>query len=249
MIDWLFSVSGLAAVVKILLCFAPLALIPLMIFLERKGAAFIQDRPGPNRSSLTLPVIGNIRAFGFVHNFSDVVKLMMKEDFIPARAHKAFYLAAPLIPVATAVLTPALIPWFAGMTVAGATITGSAIDSHASLLLLFALSALSPYGVVLGSWASNSKYSLLGGLRASAMMISYEIAMGLSILGLVALAGTFSLSGLVGWQESFTWGIIAQPVAFLVFVAAMFAETGRTPFDVAEASRKSLVVSTLNIPQ
>jgi NADH-quinone oxidoreductase subunit H len=232
--EWLFSAGGIIGIIKILLCFVPLALIPLMIFLERKGAAYIQDRPGPNRSAITLPVLGTIRGFGFVHNFSDVVKLMMKEDFIPARAHKAFYLAAPIIPVATAVLTPALIPWFADLSVQGLQVTGQAIDSHAGLLLLFALSALSPYGVVLGSWASNSKYSLLGGLRASAMMISYEIAMGLSILGLVALTGTFALNEMVGWQEDYTWGVVAQPVAFLIFVTAMFAETGRTPFDVAE---------------
>ena len=107
-----------------------------MIFLERKGAAYIQDRPGPNRSAITLPVLGTIRGFGFVHNFSDVVKLMMKEDFIPARAHKAFYLAAPIIPVATAVLTPALIPWFADLSVQGIQVTGQAIDSHAGFVVV-----------------------------------------------------------------------------------------------------------------
>lgn len=223
---------------KFLLVFIPLGLIPLMIFLERKGAAVIQDRPGPNRAAIPIPGIGRIRGFGMVHNFSDVVKLLTKEQFIPERAHRAFYLLAPMIPVATAVLTPALIPWFAPFAYRGAegvvTVSGSIIEADSSLLLLFAMSALTVYGVVLGSWGSNSKYSLLGGLRSSAMMISYEVSMGLSVLGLILVVGSFGLTEIVRWQEAHTWGLVVQPVGFLLFVVSMFAETGRTPFDVAE---------------
>jgi NADH-quinone oxidoreductase subunit H len=218
------------------LVFIPLSLIPLMIFLERKGAAVIQDRVGPNRSAITLPFIGEIRGFGFIHNFSDVVKLLKKEQFIAPRAHKAAYILGPMIPVVTAVLTPALIPWFGLVATAdGRNLGGALIDHHAGLLLIFALSSLAVYGTVLGSWGSNSKMSLFGGLRASAVMISYEVTLGLSILGLVLIYGAgFHLGGMVAWQAEHTWGIIVQPVAFLVFVAVTFAETGRTPFDVKE---------------
>lgn len=235
--------------VKVLLVFVPLAMIPLMIFLERKGAAVIQDRPGPNRSAITIPGIGRIRGFGFVHNFSDVVKLLFKEDFIPKRAHKWFYVLAPMIPVITAVLTPALIPWFAPVALeGGGVVNGSVLQNHASLLLLFALGAVSVYGVVLGSWGSNSKYSLLGGLRSSAMMISYEISMGLGILGLILVVASFAvthgplaidpqplnLEYIVAWQAEHAWGLLVQPIGFFLFLISMFAETGRTPFDVAE---------------
>ena len=223
---------------KIGLAFIPLGLIPVMIFLERKGAAVIQDRPGPNRAAIKVPILGNIRGFGMVHNFSDVVKLITKEDFIPAKAYKWFYILAPCIPVATAVLTPAIIPWFAPITFQGEgvvrTITGSALEANSGLLLLFAMGALSVYGVVLGSWSSNSKYSLLGGLRSSAMMISYEVSMGLSVLGLILIIGTFNLTEIVQWQENYTWGVFVQPVGCALFLVSMFAETGRTPFDVAE---------------
>ena len=219
--------------------FMGLALIPLMIFMERKGAAIIQDRIGPNRATLNLGVV-KLRGFGMVHNLTDVVKLLFKEDFIPKHAHKWFYLIAPIIPVFTAVVTPALIPWFApiyfeGSAFASTTgISGQIIDANAGILMLFALGSLSVYGVVLGSWSSNSKFSLLGGLRSSAMMISYEVSMGLSLLGLFMIVGSFSLTDIVEFQSEYAWGVVVQPVGFFLFLASMFAETGRTPFDVAE---------------
>lgn len=226
-------------ILRFALVFVPIALVPVMIFLERKGAAVIQDRPGPNRAALKLPVLGQIRGFGMVHNFTDMIKLLFKEEFVPAKAHKWYYTTAPMIPVATALITPALIPWFADVSFQRAddswvSIAGSFLVSDASLLLLFAVSSLSVYGIVLGSWGSNSKFSLLGGLRSSAMMISYEVAMGLSVLGLVLLVGSFDLREIVGWQMDNTWGIVVQPVAALLFLVCLFAETGRTPFDVAE---------------
>ena len=226
-------------IVKMGLGIIPLALIPVMIFLERKGAALIQDRIGPNRSELPLPGGFKMRAFGFVHNFTDVVKLFMKEDFIPKQAHKAYYVLAPIIPVATVLLMPLVIPWWAPFAVyvseeATSIITGQILNTNTGLLLLFAMGALNVYGVVLGSWASNSKYSLLGGMRASAMMISYEVSMGLSVLGMFLIVGSFSLTDIVEWQSANAWGVIVQPVGFLLFMTSMFAETGRTPFDVIE---------------
>ncbi|NRA37386.1 MAG: NADH-quinone oxidoreductase subunit H, partial [Planctomycetes bacterium] len=209
-----------------------------MIFMERKGAAIIQDRIGPNRAEVNVFGHLRLRAFGFVHNFTDVVKLMFKEDFEPPFAYKWFYRAAPIIPVLTAVVTPAFIPWFAPIIYEGSFfadgISGQIIDANAGILMLFAIGSLSVYGVVLGSWSSNSKFSLLGGLRSSAMMISYEVSMGLSLLGLFMCVGSFGLTDIVEWQAVNGWGVLVQPVGFFLFLIAMFAETGRTPFDVAE---------------
>lgn len=217
------------------LVFVPFALVPLMILMERRGAAFIQDRPGPGRAAIRVGPL-RLRAFGMIHNFTDGVKLFFKEGFVPPFANRWFYTLAPAIPVITAVLTPALIPWFGPVVLprGGEAVPGAWVDADSGLLALFALSSLSVYGVVLGSWASNSKYALLGGMRASAMMISYEVSMGLSVLGLFLLVGSFSLTQAVQWQAAHTWGVIVQPVGFLLFLTAMFAETNRNPFDVAE---------------
>ena len=234
------NIDTLVYVGKFLFAFVGLALIPVMIFMERKGAAIIQDRIGPNRAEANIFGLVKIRGFGMIHNLTDVVKLLFKEDFIPKNAHKWFYIIAPIIPVFTAVVTPALIPWFAPIYFEGSAfakttgISGQIIDANAGILMLFALGSLSVYGVVLGSWASNSKFSLLGGLRSSAMMISYEVSMGLSLLGLFMIVGSFSLTDIVEFQAEHAWGVIVQPVGFFLFLASMFAETGRTPFDVAE---------------
>lgn len=223
---------------KFLLAFVPLCLIPINIFMERKGASLIQDRFGPNRANI--PLLGGIRLFGFVQNLPDGIKLFTKESFIPKGAHKAWYLVAPMIPLVIALLTPSVIPWFAPMAVEGTRglvqMSGQILDADAGVLVLFALSGLSVYGVVLGAWASNSKYALLGGMRASAQMISYEVSMGLSAAGIFLLAGSFSLTRIVEWQGAnpLHWGIVLQPVGFVLFLTAMFAETGRPPFDMAE---------------
>jgi NADH-quinone oxidoreductase subunit H len=222
---------------KFLLVLVPFSLVPVMILMERRGAAFIQDRPGPNRAYIPLPGL-RLRMFGMVHNFTDGIKLFFKESFIPPFVEKPFYVLAPAIPVITAVLTPALIPWFAPISYQQGsdvvTVMGPFFDANAGVLALFAMSSLSVYGVVLGSWASNSKYALLGGMRASAMMISYEVSMGLSALGLFLLVGSFSLTEIVEWQAAHAWGIVVQPIGFLLFLTSMFAETNRNPFDVAE---------------
>jgi NADH-quinone oxidoreductase subunit H len=242
--NWLSAHSEeLLTVLKLLLVLIPISLVPLMILMERRGAAFIQDRPGPNRAAI--PIFGlRIRGFGMVHNFSDAIKLFFKESFIPPFAHKPFYLLAPAIPVITAVLTPALIPWFSPIvynTMDGVRVVEAPFfTANAGILALFALSSLSVYGIVLGSWGSNSKFSLLGGMRASAMMISYEVSMGLGVLGLFLVVtdpyghGTFSLTDIVEWQAHHAWGVVVQPIGFLLFLVSMFAETNRNPFDVAE---------------
>jgi len=224
---------------KFSLVMIPFALVPLMILMERRGAAYIQDRPGPGRAAIQIGGL-RLRAFGMIHNLTDGVKLFFKESFVPPFANKWFYILAPAIPVITAVLTPALIPWFGPFSFLSAntgkpiSVVGPFLDANAGVLALFALGSLSVYGVVLGSWASRSKYALLGGMRASAMMISYEVSMGLSVLGLFLIVGSFSLTEVVAWQTTHTWGIFVQPVGFLLFLTSMFAETNRNPFDVAE---------------
>ncbi len=221
-------------IAKFGLAFIPLSCIAIMIFLERKGASIIQDRVGPNRAAIKIPGIGSVRGFGMIHNISDSVKLFFKEDFLPKHAHKWYYILAPMLPLMTAILTPALIPWFAPISLEGVEVSGAIINANSGLLMLFALGALSVYGVVIGSWASHNKYSLLGGMRASAMMISYEVSMGLSVVGLLLLIGSFNMTDIVEWQAANAWGVVVQPVGCLLFIVSMFAETGRTPFCVSE---------------
>ena len=216
-------------------------ILPLLVLAERRGAAIIQDRPGPNRAAIPIPFTGGfkLRGFGMVFNLADAVKLLFKESFTAPFAHKWWYILAPAIPVVAAILTPAALPWFAPIVhqpEGGAlqVISGQVFDVNVGLLMTFAVGSLSVYGVVLGAWASNSKFALLGGLRASAMMISYEVSMGLSVLGLILLVGDFSLTRIVEWQTAHTWGIVVQPIGFFLFLISMFAECNRNPFDVAE---------------
>jgi NADH-quinone oxidoreductase subunit H len=152
--------------------------------------------------------------------------------------NKVLYYVAPAIPFAIVFLSPCVIPWFGPMVFEWGDktvrIAGSIIDSDVGVLLLFGFSSLSAYGAVLAGWASKSKYSFLGALRTSSMTISYEVCLGLSMMGILLLAGSFNLTDIVNWQEHHVWGIVAQPVAFFCFLIASIAETGRAPFDVAE---------------
>ncbi|HQF55305.1 MAG TPA: NADH-quinone oxidoreductase subunit H [Fibrobacteria bacterium] len=231
-----FDLPFILQCAKFLLAFVPLCFIPILIWGERRGASLIQDRLGPNRANI--PLLGGLRLFGLVQNAPDGIKLFTKESFIPKHAHKFWYIVAPMIPLCIAFLTPSVIPWFAPMAVEGAkgiaNVSGQILDADAGVLVLFALSGLSVYGVVLGAWASNSKYALMGGMRASAMMISYEVSMGLSVAGIFLIVGSFSLTNIVEWQAAHVWGIVAQPLGFVMFLTSLFAETGRAPFDVAE---------------
>jgi NADH-quinone oxidoreductase subunit H len=219
--------------------FIPLVFIALMITLERRGAGFMQDRQGPNRTGIPLiPFLSHIRLFGLVQNGADGLKLFTKELFMPREAHGFWFKFAPAIPFMVAFISPAVIPWFGPMVFEWSgqlvQISGAVLNLDAGVLWLFAFGSLSVYGTVLGSWASNSKYSLLGGMRAGAMMISYEVSMGLALLGMYILVGSFNLQDMVAWQETHGWGILVQPIAFIVFLISLVAETGRAPFDVAE---------------
>jgi len=234
-----YEVAALLLVPAIPLLF--FNILPLLVVMERRGAAFIQDRPGPNRAGIWIPILNiRLRAFGMIYNACDFVKLAVKERFDPKFATSfGYYAAGPFIPLLVALILPAFIPmfapiWYQSSSGSLAALAGTTISTHSGLLALFAFSSLSIYGLVLGSWASNSKFALLGGMRASAMMISYEVSIGLAAAGMFLIVGSFDLARIAAWQGEHTWGMVAQPVGFVLFTVAMFAECNRTPFDVVE---------------
>ncbi len=209
---------------------------PLMSWAERRQCAFIQRRLGPNRVG-----IFKFRLFGLGQPIADAIKLLFKEDFIPPYVHKAFYVMAPVIPVMTGLAVTIAIPWGSFVLVNNETVFLQAVRLNSGFLLIFALSSLAVYGVTLAGWSSCNKYSLLGGLRASAQMISYEVAMGLSIIPLVLIWGTLDLGQIISQQGNLlwgflpNWGILYAPLSFVIFMVTIFAETNRLPFDLAES--------------
>lgn len=223
----------LIIVLKILIPFALiLQILPFMIWLERKGSAYIQDRRGPNRAN-----IGGIRLGGLLHALADVIKLIFKEDLWPTQASRFVYALAPFLAMAVACMTFAVIPWGAPLEINGAPWTLQPLDMNAGILFILAIGSLGVYGVMMAGWSSNNKYSLLGGLRASAQMVSYELTLALSLIGVLIFAGSVELGAIVSDQGTklWQWNFVRQPVACLLFMVAAFAETNRTPFDLAEA--------------
>jgi len=203
-----------------------------VVLLERKVSAWIQDRIGPNR-------VGPGGAF---QSFADVLKLVLKEDIVPAMASKPFHFLAPVITITIALAVWAMIPFGDPVTIAGNVVPLTiAPDLNVGILIILALSSLGVYGIVLAGWSSSNKYSLLGGLRSSAQMLSYELSMGLALVGMMLVMGSLDLGQIVtqqnelwfGWLPK--WNIFVQPVGFLIFLVAAFAETNRAPFDLAEA--------------
>jgi len=206
-----------------------LTAIPVMVWVERRGAAFIQDRLGPNR----------VGPLGLVQPIVDAVKLFFKEDITPAGVSKGLYFLAPMVAIFVALVTFIVIPFGAGtdVTVFGVPLSGVMVAPGlgVGVLYLLALGSLSVYGIVLAGWSSNNKYSLLGALRSSAQLISYELAMTVSVMGVILAAGSLRLDAVVAYQSQHLWNAIPQLVGFLVFVVAAFAETNRLPFDLPEA--------------
>jgi len=195
--------------------FVVLNLAALLIWVERRLLALWQDRYGPNR----------VGPFGLLQPLADAIKLFAKEDWIPPFADKWVFILAPAIVMMTALLAFVVIPVSPGVVVS---------DLNIALLFFLGMSSLGVYSVALGGWASDNKYSLLGGLRASAQMLSYEVFMGLSLMGVVILAGSFNLSDIVFAQKKL-WFVIPQFLGFLLFLIAGVAETRRLPFDLPEA--------------
>jgi NADH-quinone oxidoreductase subunit H len=220
----------LIVVIKVVVIFhALLGLFSLMTWVERRTLAFMQFRLGPNRTG----------PFGILQPVADGIKLFFKEELMPAGANKWLFLAAPAVAVVTAFLSMAVVPWGGPVRVAGREIWLQIADLDVGVLYIFALSSLAVYGVVMAGWAANNKYALLGGLRSSAQMFSYELALGLSWVGVIMLAGSFRLPDIVAAQKGayglLNWNCFQQFVAFLVYVVAATAEANRTPFDLPEA--------------
>jgi NADH-quinone oxidoreductase subunit H len=215
-----------------------LQMLPVMIYLERKVSAFVQDRTGPNRAFI--PGLG-LRLAGVTHTLTDVVKLLFKEDLFPRHVNRFYYALAPGLAMFTALCVGAVVPYCHPIALeSGFTLRLQAIDANVGILYMFAISSVGVYAIVLAGWASNNKYSQLGGLRASASMVSYEIILGLSVVGLMLVFGTPDLNQLALEQgKSFLgvlpkWGVFVQPIGFLLYLFAAFAETNRNPFDLAE---------------
>ncbi len=208
-----------------------LTLVVLLVYSERRISAAIQNRIGPNR----------VGPKGILQPVADVLKLLMKEDIVPRNANKTIHDLAPIISIGVALSTFAVIPVGDSIDIFGTTIKLQIADVNIGILYILAMTSMGVYGITLAGWSSNNKYSLLGGLRSSAQLISYELSMGLSIIGVLLVSGTLRLDEIVEHQSTYLWGWLPgwnaflQPVAFVTFVVAAFAETNRLPFDLPEA--------------
>jgi NADH-quinone oxidoreductase subunit H len=197
---------------------------------ERKIAAFIQDRLGPNRAG----------PFGLLQPLADGLKLFMKEEIIPTSSNKFLFILGPSLAMVTAMLTSAVIPWGDKLEMFGRTISLQIADVNIGILYVFGILSLGVYGIMIGAWASNNKFSLMGGLRAASQIISYELAMGIALIALLMVSGgSLSLGDMVREQQtSGWWNFFLQPLGFFIFLVCAFAECNRTPFDLAEAENE-----------
>src|SRR5215467_4618947 len=222
-----FAQFTLFSAVKILCVFSVMMfIVAYAVWVERKVSAAIQDRVGPNRVGL----------FGLLQPAADAIKSFLKEDFTPAQVRKTYYWLAPAIVMIPSLLTVAIIPFGSQVGAQKMVIA----DLNVGILYTFGIVSLGVYGIVLAGYAANSKYPFLGGIRSSAQMISYEIAMGLSVVPIFLLVGGLNLSQVIGYQTGgwTHWLIFKQPLAFAIFLAAMFAEMNRLPFDLPESEQE-----------
>jgi len=226
-IDWFFILE------KILLIAAVLG-VSLMVAMyatwgERKVAAVIQDRRGPNRAG----------PFGLLQPLADGGKLFFKEEIIPTNSNKFMFILGPSIAMMVACMTSAVIPWGDTLTFGDYSFSLQIADVNIGILYLFGVVSLGVYGIMIGGWASNNKYSLLASVRAASQIISYELAFGISLIALLMLTGTLSIKEIVEQQrQSGIWNVIYQPLGFLIFLICSFAECNRTPFDLPEAENE-----------
>jgi NADH-quinone oxidoreductase subunit H len=225
--DWLTFVS-ITVVKSAVLLFVLLTVVAYTVWLERKVVGHIQNRWGPTR----------VGPFGLLQPLADGVKLLLKEDVDLANVHRPLYFLAPMLSVGLALTSIAVIPWGESISVRGVPIRMGIADVNIALLVLLGVTSIGVYGIALAGWSSNSKYSLLGALRASAQMVSYELSLGLSLVGVLILTGSLSLREIVDHQGEWPWqwNLIAggQLVAFFIYLTAAFAETNRIPFDLPE---------------
>jgi len=227
---WLYILTSVIKSIVVLV--ALLTSIAYTVWLERKVVGHMQNRWGPTR----------VGPFGLLQPAADGLKFLFKEDLTPPHVYKPLYIAAPLIAVIFALTSIAVIPFGNSVTIFGYSIPLQVTDVNTGLLLILGVTSIGVYGVALAGWSSNNKYSLLGGLRASAQMVSYEISLGLSLVGVLIMAGSFSLREIVDSQAGHFWGFIprwnifhGQIIGFFCYLMAAYAETNRIPFDLPEA--------------
>ncbi len=213
---------------KLILCVIvfviSLAMAAYMTWGERKLAAILQDRVGPDRAG----------PLGLLQPIADGIKMFMKEEMLPERSNRFLFILGPCLFMITACMTGAVIPWGSGITIDGVLYPMQITDINIGLLYLLGVVSIGVYGIMIGGWASNNKYSLLGALRASSQMISYEVAMGLALIALVMMTGTLSLGEISRQQDAGLANVVYQPLGFLIFIICAFAETNRAPFDLPE---------------
>jgi len=193
-------------------------------YAERKIAAFLQDRVGPDRAG----------PFGILQPLADGLKMFMKEEIIPTHADKFLFILGPCIMMMTASMTGVIIPWGHGLEINGTFYPVQITDINIGILYVFGVVSIGVYGIMIGGWASNNKYSLMGAIRASSQMISYELAMGMAIIALIMTTGTLSVREIVEQQHGIHWNIFTQPLGVIIFIICAFAECNRTPFDLPE---------------
>ena len=225
---------------------AVVSVVPVLVWFERRGAGWIQNRRGPNRIMLF-----GVKSAGLLYPVADAIKFAFKEDIIPADSNKFYYLLAPMIMIVTALLAYAVIPLAPSAPLAGLSVQLPPMIKDipvpfmvapvdVGVLFILAIAGLGVYGIVMAGWASNSNYAMLGGLRSTAQMISYEISMGLSVVGVLMLSGSVDLNRIVVDQTQLIfgivprWNVIPQILGFVVFITAVYAETNRLPFDLPE---------------
>ncbi len=226
-----------------LLVFVMLQVVPMMVWVERRGSALMQNRLGPNR----------VGPLGLFQSLADVVKFIFKEDMVPEHCDKFYYILAPVVVLLPAFMTFAVVPFGGDVTIAGHVVHLQVADLNVGFLYILAIGSLGVYGIIMAGWSSNNKYSLLGAMRSTAQMISYELSMGLSLVGIVMVYSSFELREIVYGQTyalapsmanlpaAFAWlshvpkwGFFVQPVGFIIFLSSVYAETNRLPFDLPE---------------
>jgi NADH-quinone oxidoreductase subunit H len=201
-----------------------LGVVPVMVWFERRGSAWMQGRVGPNR----------VGPFGLLQPLADVVKFIMKEDFTPKNANKFYYYLAPLIALIAPLCALCVIPFGSKAIVNGREVVLQISQMDSGVIFILAFAGLEVYPIILAGWASKNKYSVLGALRGSSQIVSYEISMGLALLSMLVVYGSFNPHDMVAWQASHYWGVVLNPFGALVFLISIFAETNRLPFDLPE---------------
>ncbi len=219
MSDWMVKIIFITVIFSLSLFIAMYT-----TYAERKLAAFLQDRIGPNRAG----------PFGILQPLADGIKLFFKEEFIPRASDKWLFLAGPGFFMCAALMTSAVIPFAPDLVINGRVYQMQAADLNVGILYIFGVVSLSVYGILIGGWASNNKFSLMSAIRAASQNISYELAMGLSIVALIMVSSSLSLSSIVEQQAGWHWNVLYQPLGFLIFLICAFAETNRAPFDLPE---------------